>query len=161
MISSTLKPLSPHTMIRAFTLSTLAAPAIVYAQNAQFGTAAEARAMLDRAAVSMKADPAKTIAQINKGEGGFRDRDLYVFCLANGKVVAHGGFPERVGLLQKDLRDAVGKPYGEEFARVAEEGEVAEVSYTLPRPGPDKTPAQKISFVTKVADHVCGVGYYK
>ena len=148
-------------MIGALALSAFSVPAIVYAQNAQFGTAAEARAMLDRAVASMRADPTKTVAQINKGEGGFRDRDLYVFCLANGKVVAHGGFPERVGMLQKDLRDAVGKPYGEEFAKVAEEGKIAEVGYMFPRPGSDKTPVQKVSLVTKVADYTCGVGYYK
>jgi hypothetical protein len=30
-----------------------------------------------------------------------------------------------------------------------------------PRPGPDKTPVAKVSFVTKVGDLGCGVGYYK
>jgi hypothetical protein len=30
-----------------------------------------------------------------------------------------------------------------------------------PRPGPDKTPVAKVSFVTKVGDVGCGVGYYK
>ena len=29
------------------------------------------------------------------------------------------------------------------------------------RPGPDKTPVAKVSFVTKVGDLGCGVGYYK
>jgi hypothetical protein len=29
------------------------------------------------------------------------------------------------------------------------------------RPGPDKTPVQKVSFVTRVGDLGCGVGYYK
>jgi hypothetical protein len=32
----------------------------------------------------------------------------------------------------------------------------------FPRPGADKTPVQKVSFVTKAsADLGCGVGYYK
>ena len=31
----------------------------------------------------------------------------------------------------------------------------------FPRPGTDKTPVPKVSFVTKVGDLVCGVGYYK
>ena len=41
-----------------------------------------------RAAV--KADKAKTLDLINKGEGGFLDRDLYPFCfnLSDGKTVA-------------------------------------------------------------------------
>ena len=41
------------------------------------------------------------------------------------------------------------------------EGQITEVSYMFPRPGADKTPVQKVSFVTRVADLGCGVGYYK
>jgi hypothetical protein len=138
-----------------------AASAAVYAQTAEFGTAEEARALLDRAVTSMKADPANTIAQINNGDEGFKDKDLYVFCYADGKVVAHGSDPTRVGLLTKDLKDATGKLYGEEMLRVAGEGKVSEVSYMFPRPGTDTTPWPKVALVTKVTDHVCAVGYYK
>jgi hypothetical protein len=81
------------------TLSTTA-----HAQKAEFGTAEEARAMLERVVVGMKADPAKTISQINKGEGGFRDRDLYPGCAGpDGKNVAHPD-PTRIGLVQKVRR---------------------------------------------------------
>jgi hypothetical protein len=45
--------------------------------------------------------------------------------------------------------------------KVAEEGKVAEVSYMFPRPGSDTTPVAKVALVTKVADQVCAVGYYK
>ena len=45
--------------------------------------------------------------------------------------------------------------------KVAAEGKVEEVSYMWPRPGADATPVQKVSFVTKAGDQVCGVGYYK
>jgi hypothetical protein len=44
---------------------------------ADFGTPQEARAMLDKAVVAIKADKASALAQFNKGEGGFKDRDLY------------------------------------------------------------------------------------
>src|SRR5688572_13237417 len=109
--------------------------------------------MLEKVVVSIKADPARTIAQINKGEGGFRDRDLYPFCAGpDGKVVAHPD-PSRIGLVLRDNKDAAGKLYGAEFTRVAEEGKFAEVDYVFPRPGPDKTPVPKSSFVTKVAGH--------
>jgi hypothetical protein len=47
---------------------------------ADFGTADEARAMLDRAVAAVKEDKAKALDIFNKGEGGFKDRDLYVFC---------------------------------------------------------------------------------
>ena len=132
-----------------------------YAQSSEFGTDAEAKAMLERVVAGFKTDPARTIEQINKGEGGFRDRDLYPSCAGpDGKNVAHPD-PTRIGLVQKDIKDVTGKPYGAEFVRVAEPGKFAEVSYMFPRPGPDKTPVQKVGIVTKVADHVCVVGYYK
>jgi hypothetical protein len=44
--------------------------------------------------------------------------------------------------------------------KVAVEGKLAEVTYMWPRPG-DTMPVQKVSFVTKVTDQICGVGYYK
>ena len=43
---------------------------------------------------------------------------------------------------------------------VAVEGEFSVVEYVWPRPG-ETEPVQKASYVTKVADQVCGVGYYK
>jgi hypothetical protein len=45
---------------------------------AKFGTADEAKAMLERAMVALKADKAKALDMFNKGEGGFKDPDLYV-----------------------------------------------------------------------------------
>ena len=60
----------------------------------------------------------------------------------------------------KELKDKTGKAMGEEMLKVAQEGKVAEVSYMWPRPG-GTDPVQKVTYVTKVADQVCGVGYYK
>jgi hypothetical protein len=50
----------------------------------QFGTAADAKAMLTKTVSALKADKAKTVDEINKGEGGFLDHDIYPF--ATGKV---------------------------------------------------------------------------
>jgi len=47
---------------------------------ADFGTAEEAKAMLERAVAAVKEDKAKALDMFNNGEGGFKDRDLYVFC---------------------------------------------------------------------------------
>ena len=124
----------------------------------QYGTASEARAMLERVVAGIKADPAATIEQINKGDPKFSDRDLYPTCAGpDGKMVANPN-PARLGIVQKDSKDASGKLYGEELAR-AQEGVFSEVSYLSPRPGADKTPVPKIAFVTKVAEHICLVGY--
>jgi len=151
-------------MLRHLTISLITVTAIAstttFAQNAKFGTPAEAKAMLEKVVLSMRADPVKTVGQINKGEGGFRDRDLYPTCAGpDGKNIAHPD-PTRIGLVQKDIKDVTGKPYGAEFAS-AVEGKITEVSYMFPRPGEDKTPVEKVGLATKVAGYTCVVGYYK
>jgi signal transduction histidine kinase len=123
-----------------------------------FGTAAEAKAMLDKAVAAIKADKAGALAKFTKGEGGFKDRDLYPFCGgADGNFTAH---PSLVGKSLKDLKDKAGKALGEEIYKAAKEGQVSEVAYMWPRPGTTE-PVQKVSYVTKVGDQVCAVGYYK
>src|SRR5262245_29114578 len=71
-------------MLRKLFVAAAAGVAIAGAAfaQAQFGTAAEARAMLDKAIAALKADKSKALADFNKPDGGFRDRDLYVFCAA-------------------------------------------------------------------------------
>ncbi len=130
-----------------------------YAQKAGFGTPEEARTMLDKVVAGMKSDKEKTLAQISKGE--FKDRDLYPYCVGpDGKYVAHPD-ASRIGLVQKDVKDKSGKAYGDEMARVAKEGQIAEVSYVFPRPAGDGSPVPKVGLVTKVAGYICVVGYYK
>ena len=124
----------------------------------EFGSATEAKAMLDKAIAAVKADKAKALAAFNKGEGGFKDRDLYPFCAGpDGNFTAH---PALLGKSMKELKDKTGKAMGEEMLKVAQEGKVAEVSYMWPRPGSTE-PVQKVSYVSKAGDQVCAVGYYK
>ena len=123
--------------------------------------------MLAKTVAALKADKAKTLDLINKGEGGFLDRDLYPFCsnLSDGKIVAVGNpnAKQFLGGTLRTLKDATGKAFGQELydADQKPEGQITEVSYMFVRPGPDKTPVPKVSFVTKVGDLGCGVGYYK
>ena len=151
-------------MLRRYVIGALATAAIALSTAAvaqsQFGTAAEAKAMLDKAAAAVKADKTKALDQMQKGEGGFKDRDLYAFCAnaSDGVITAH---PSLKGQDIKTIKDKNGKALGEEMMKVAAEGKVEEVSYMWPRPGADTTPVQKVSFVTKAGDQVCGVGYYK
>ena len=138
-----------------------AAPATTaLAQQGQFGTAAEARAMLDKAVAAVKADKAKALAAFNAGTDGFRDRDLYPFCAdaSTGMFTAH---PTLRGQQMREIRDAAGNAFGEQIYRAGStEGQVNEVSYAFPRPG-STAPAPKVSYVTRVGDQICGVGYYK
>jgi signal transduction histidine kinase len=124
------------------------------------GSAADAKAMLERAVAAVKADEAKALAAFSRGDPGFKDRDLYVFCARNdGRVDAHID-PRQIGRNIKDLYDVDGVAFGQEMMAVAQPGDVKAVSYMWPRPD-SHTPTQKVSFVTRVADQMCGVGYYK
>jgi hypothetical protein len=136
-------------------------------QPSQYGKADEARAMLLKAVAAVKADKTKALDMFTKGEGGFLDRDLYVFCdnVADGKVVAIGN-PNAKTLLGQDartLKDSTGKEFGLELFAAGQkpEGQITEVSYMFVRPGPDTKPVPKVSLVTRAGDIYCGVGYYK
>ena len=123
---------------------------------AEFGTRDQAKAMLERAVVMLKADKNRALDLFTSGDGGFKDRDLYVFCGGpDGLLTAH---PYNMGTNMRGFRDKAGKKF--DFYAVAEEGNFAEVTYKWVRPGEDE-PRDKVSFVTKVDDQVCGVGFYK
>jgi hypothetical protein len=116
--------------------------------------------MLDRAVVALKEDKRKALQMFDKGEGGFKDRDLYVFCAnaSDGALTAH---PYRKK--GEHLQDIVGKkgfPLGKEIMQNATEGKVKKVTYWWPRPGAEQ-PLEKHTFYVKATDQVCGVGYYK
>ena len=123
-------------------------------------SATDAKAMLERAVVAVKMDEAKALAAFNSGSGGFKDRDLYVFCARrDGRVDAHID-PTQIGRDLRDLYDVDGVAFGQEMLAIAQEGDIKAVSYMWPKPG-SRAPAQKVSFVTRVADQICGAGYYK
>jgi hypothetical protein len=75
--------------------------------------------MLVKAAAAVKADKTKTLDLINKGEGGFLDRDIYPFCfdLSDGKIlaVASNNAKQFLGTDIRALKDATGKVYGPEL----------------------------------------------
>ena len=152
-------------MMRRYVIATAVATLLTsaptaFAQQGQLGSAQEARAMLDKAVAAVKADQAVALAMFNKGEGGFKDRDLYPFCfnMTDGKLDAAP--PITIGKDVRTLKDKTGDAYGQRVYDAAKEGVITEVSYMFPRPGTD-TPVAKVSFVTRIGDEGCGVGYYK
>ena len=154
--------------MRKLVIGALGATAVMFSSTAfAQGTATEAKAMLEKGVAAVKADKAKALDTINKGEGGFLDRDLYVFCFnsGDGNVVATGSSnPVSRKVIGQDIRtlkDATGKVFGQDLYAAAKEGQITEVSYMFPKPGADTTPVAKVSFVTKAGDLGCGVGYYK
>jgi hypothetical protein len=137
----------------------LSLPVSVLSAQAQYGTEQEAKAMLENAVVALKADKAKALEMFNKGEGGFKDRDLYVWCanVSDGVLTAH---PYLKGEFLQDIVGKKGYPLGKEIMKNAAVGEIKQVSYWWPRPGSDKA-LEKHTFYTSVAGQNCGVGYYK
>jgi hypothetical protein len=153
-------------VIAAVSTAGIALPLAALGQTG--GTADEAKAMLIKAVAAVKADKAKALDMFNKGEGGFRDRDLYVFCAnaSDGTIVAIGN-PKLKQALGTDIRAAqnsTGERFGAEtYAAIQKpEGQITKISYMIPKPGGDDTPVPKVSLITRADDDLgCGVGYYK
>jgi len=156
-------------MMHKYVIATAAATVLTFApsafaQQGQLGTADEAKTMLSKAAAAVKADKDVALAMFNKGEGGFKDRDLYVFCnrISDGKNVA-GPISVLAGTDARTLKDPTGKEFGKELYAASQkpEGEITEVSYLFPKPGTTAPAVPKVSFVTRMGELGCGVGYYK
>jgi signal transduction histidine kinase len=124
------------------------------------GSPEAARAMLERAVAAVKANETKALVDFRSGTAGFRDHDLYVFCArSNGTVDAHVD-PTQIGRNIKDLYDVDGVAFGQEMMALAREGEIKAISYMWPEPA-SHVPTAKVTFFTRVANQMCGVGYYK
>jgi hypothetical protein len=154
-------------MIAAVPAAVISLSSTAFAQQTG-GTADEAKAMLMRAVAAVKADKAKALDMFNKGEGGFRDRDLYVFCAntSDGTIVAMGNpnLKQALGIDLRTAQNSTGKTFGAEiYAAIQKpEGQITEVSYMSPKPGADDTLVAKVSLVARTSDDLgCGVGYYK
>jgi len=143
--------------MRQVSAATFAAVGLLFGvttvQAAEFGTAGEAKAMLDKAVSAVKNDEQKALAMFNKGQGGFKDRDLYVLCAnaSDGTITAS---PSSDG---KSLKDFAA---GRKVMETAAEGKVSEITYLWPRPG-SITRLKKHTFYTKAGDQICGVGYWE
>jgi hypothetical protein len=57
-------------------LAAAIAGAVLVVQAADYGTSAEAKAMLERAVAAVKANKAHALEMFTKGEGGFKEKDL-------------------------------------------------------------------------------------
>ena len=159
-------------MVRKFVIAAVSAAAIALSPAALAqqtgGTADEAKAMLMKAIAAVRVDEAKALDMFNKGEGGFRDRDLYVFCVStsNGTIVATGNpnLKQALGIDIREAQNSTGKAFGAEiYAAIQKpEGQITEVSYIAPAPDAGDTLVAKVSLVARAdADLGCGVGYYK
>ena len=116
-------------MIRSFVigagaLALIGLSSAAPAQQVKQGTAAEARAMLQKTIAAVKADKAKALEMIGKGQGGFLDGDLYPFCfnISDGKVhpFPNPNAKALFGTDERAIKDAAGKNYGKEVFDAAQ-----------------------------------------
>jgi cytochrome c len=148
-----------HSLI-ASAIATAALLLCACAATAAEGTAAEAKAMLERAIAELKTNETVALEKFNKPDGGFRDRELYVFCFntTSGIFTAHvNSRPSDTDV--RALKEKDGAPLGEKiFSSVKET--ITTVDYNFLRPGTTE-PVPKESHVVKVGNQGCGVGFYK
>jgi signal transduction histidine kinase len=147
-------------MIGAVSAVALTLSAAAFAQG-QFGTAAEAKAMLEKAVAELKTNEATALTKFNKADGGFRDRDLYVYCfeMGTGKFTAHVN-SALMGTDVRTLKEKDGSPLGQKIYDAAKAGTITTISYNFPKPG-GTDPVAKEAYITRVGNQGCGVGYYK
>jgi methyl-accepting chemotaxis protein len=122
----------------------------------------EAKAMSQKAQAAvneMGADAA--FAAFAADDGGFKDKDLYVFCMdMDGVMLSHAVKPELVG---KNLLDF--NKYGDELFKdmvaMAQDSGEGWVDYNWPYPGTDEVKAKTSYIMTNDGGFFCGVGAYK
>lgn len=140
--------------------------AIAFAQPAaaeEYGTKAEAVAMVKRVQAMFKADGVDaTFKAVNdKAVGSFHDRDLYPFIYdMKGVCVAHGARPALVGRSLIDLKDQDGVYLIRQMVKLAEAPGNGWVDYKWPNPLTNKI-EDKSSYVEKMGDYFVGVGVYR
>ena len=125
----------------------------------QSGTADEAKALLARAATAVQADKAGALARFDAPNGGFKDRDLYVFCFDHAAGTLLAGPPWLRGKDVRTVIDTTGKLFGQEMFANVRDGDIIIVDYVFPKPN-STVPVAKQSFVEGLGDIACGVGYY-
>ena len=125
------------------------------------GTAAEARAMLEKAIVELKRNERVAIAKFLNPIGGFIDRDLHVFCYdtRDGKFTAYTTY-RMLGVDIRTMQEKDGSPTGQRIFDANKPDTIVTLDYNGPRPGTTE-PVPKQVVITIVGHQGCGVSYYK
>lgn len=132
------------------------------ANAADMATPDEAKAMSQKAQAAvndMGSD--KAFAAFGAADGGFQEKDLYVFCMdLEGKMLSHAKKPQLVG---KNLLDF--NKYGDELFKqmivVAKDSGEGWVDYKWPYPGSEEVKEKASYIMTNNEKFFCGVGAYK
>ncbi|MBK1716242.1 cache domain-containing protein [Thiocystis violacea] len=132
------------------------------AMASDMGTPDEAKAMSLKAQAAVNAmGGEKAFATFAADDGGFKDKDLYVFCMdLEGVMLSHAVKPELVG---KNLLgfDKYGDELFKNMIAVAKASGEGWVDYKWPYPGSDEIRDKTSYVMTNNEGFFCGVGAYK
>ena len=126
------------------------------------GSEGEAKALLDKALAHVnEVGIDKAFADFSRPDGGYVDRDLYLYCIdMEGKVLAHGSNPALIGKNLMEMTDPDGVQPVKESIRILTTANSGTLSYKWPNPVSKKIET-KSAFMAKAKGDWCGVGYYK
>jgi cytochrome c len=152
--------------VRILTAAALVALGVIIAMPVmaqERGTMADAKAMAEMAAAHLIAvGPEKAVADFERPDGGYRDRDLFVVVYNPQHVVVSSvGNPNFVGRDATLFIDTDGKEFGKAIIAAAQSPAGAGwVTYRMSSPLTHKVEL-KTSYVVKAGDYVVLVGAYK
>jgi cytochrome c len=148
---------------RSLLLLASLSPLAAAVKAAEFGTKAEAVAMVKRVQESFKAIGAEATFKLvsDKSTPQFHDRDLYPFIYEfSGVCVAHGARPALIGKNLIGLKDQDGKLLVHEMIEIAKTRASGWFDYKWPNPINNKI-EDKSSYVERMGDYMVGVGVYR
>jgi cytochrome c len=130
--------------------------------GAEHATKDEAMAMVKKAvAMINEAGPEKAYAEIDKKDGQFRDRDLYVVVYSlSGKVLAHGANAKLIGKDMINAQDVDGVYYVKDRVALAAKKADFWQDYKFVNPVTKKI-APKEMFCHPMNDYAVCAGVYK
>ena len=126
------------------------------------GTAAEAKALLDKAVALIKADGEKAYPKLQDKAGTYVSKDLYVYVFTadNATVKVHPYAPGMIGKSWKTLTDADGNPFVQKIIDGSAKSGKGSVDYSWADPKTKKVD-KKSAFYEKVGSVIAVSGYYK
>ncbi len=128
----------------------------------EFGTAAEAEAMVKKAVTYLKANgKEKAFSEFANPKGQFVDRDLYITVYdLTGKCLAHGANPKMIGKDLIGLKDPDGKEFVKERIEMAKTKDKFWQDYKFTNPVSKKI-EPKSMYCEKTGDVIVACGIYK
>ena len=129
---------------------------------ADMATPDEAKALSQKAQTAVnEMGKDKAFAAFSAPDGGFKNKDLYVFCMdMDGVMLSHAVKPELVGKNMLDFNKYGDQLFKNMIATAKASGE-GWVDYKWPYPGTEEIRNKTSYVMTNKEGFFCGVGAYK